>query len=494
MEREESEEGGPRRAARGRAREDHRVRAAPVRRVGAVRRLAAHPHAPGRRPARGVHRRAPPPPALHDPRREPRPFGFRHARPDPEVRPQGLRPVHPAPAPARAVPGPELGQDRARRRLRVPRREPLRQGPADRRGVRHRRRDGGDLRRDGPDRRHPSTPLDPARRVRARAAREPHRAARGALPPAPRHRAARGFSVRLVLPLLQPRAGRARRAALPRLRARPGDAGARPAREAATCPSQLLRRAAADPEWAPEPLVYWLLARSGQARADEAGTARVGPDLARLRVQIAELARRGRVVRGRDPAAGHHPVFPTRPVVPARLQPPAPVPEEPLHLRAEGPRRRAARAAARHHPRAGHQPQDPGAAEDLEARRAAVLPRESRVRSPCPRAADLPARAQPDLHRELPARPVQGPDPGGGHAARQHRARQQPHHAEPHHPAHLDARRPGGAHRAVRPHRSRPTRTTGGSWPGSGSPSPPTSWCRSPTGRSSSRRTARRAT
>jgi hypothetical protein len=55
-------------------------------------------------------------------------------------------------------------------------------------------------------------------------------------------------------------------------------------------PVALVRRAAADPEWAPEPLAYWLLAKSGATPADEPGLARVEPDLARLRVQIAELA------------------------------------------------------------------------------------------------------------------------------------------------------------------------------------------------------------
>ncbi len=54
-------------------------------------------------------------------------------------------------------------------------------------------------------------------------------------------------------------------------------------------PVQLLRRAAADPEWAAEPLVFWLLARSGQPAAGETGAARVEPDLARLRTQIGEL-------------------------------------------------------------------------------------------------------------------------------------------------------------------------------------------------------------
>jgi hypothetical protein len=54
-------------------------------------------------------------------------------------------------------------------------------------------------------------------------------------------------------------------------------------------PVQLVRRAAADPEWATEPLVYWLLARSGQPATDETGIARVEPDLARLRTQIGEL-------------------------------------------------------------------------------------------------------------------------------------------------------------------------------------------------------------
>ena len=55
-------------------------------------------------------------------------------------------------------------------------------------------------------------------------------------------------------------------------------------------PIQLLRRAGADSEWAPEPLVYWLLARSGQSGDDAAGAERVGPDLTRIRTQIAELA------------------------------------------------------------------------------------------------------------------------------------------------------------------------------------------------------------
>jgi hypothetical protein len=55
-------------------------------------------------------------------------------------------------------------------------------------------------------------------------------------------------------------------------------------------PVALIRRAAADPEWAPEPLAYWLLARSGATPADETGLARVDPELSKLRVQIAELA------------------------------------------------------------------------------------------------------------------------------------------------------------------------------------------------------------
>ncbi len=55
-------------------------------------------------------------------------------------------------------------------------------------------------------------------------------------------------------------------------------------------PVALLRRAAADPEWATEPLEYWLLARSGAAPSDEGAVARVAPELAKLRTQIAELA------------------------------------------------------------------------------------------------------------------------------------------------------------------------------------------------------------
>jgi hypothetical protein len=54
-------------------------------------------------------------------------------------------------------------------------------------------------------------------------------------------------------------------------------------------PVQLLRRAGADPDWAIEPLAYWLRARSGQPTADEAGPERVDPELARLRTQIGEL-------------------------------------------------------------------------------------------------------------------------------------------------------------------------------------------------------------
>ncbi|MCX7030534.1 MAG: DUF5312 family protein [Spirochaetes bacterium] len=54
-------------------------------------------------------------------------------------------------------------------------------------------------------------------------------------------------------------------------------------------PVALLRRAAADPEWAPEPLAYWLLAKSGATPADEPGIARVEGELAKLRVLIAEL-------------------------------------------------------------------------------------------------------------------------------------------------------------------------------------------------------------
>lgn len=53
-------------------------------------------------------------------------------------------------------------------------------------------------------------------------------------------------------------------------------------------PVQLLRRAGTAPDWAPEPLGYWLLARSGPAAADEAA-ARVAPDLARLRTQVGDL-------------------------------------------------------------------------------------------------------------------------------------------------------------------------------------------------------------
>jgi hypothetical protein len=54
-------------------------------------------------------------------------------------------------------------------------------------------------------------------------------------------------------------------------------------------PVQLLRRAGADPEWATEPLAYWLRARSGQPAAGEAEPGRADPDLARLRTQIGEL-------------------------------------------------------------------------------------------------------------------------------------------------------------------------------------------------------------
>ena len=56
-------------------------------------------------------------------------------------------------------------------------------------------------------------------------------------------------------------------------------------------PVALVRRAAADPEWAPEPLAYWLLAKSGATPADESGLARVEPDLAKLRVaNVAEFS------------------------------------------------------------------------------------------------------------------------------------------------------------------------------------------------------------
>ena len=55
-------------------------------------------------------------------------------------------------------------------------------------------------------------------------------------------------------------------------------------------PVALLRRAAASPDWAPEPLVYWLLAKSGASPVDDAGIAKADPELAKMRVQISELA------------------------------------------------------------------------------------------------------------------------------------------------------------------------------------------------------------
>jgi hypothetical protein len=55
-------------------------------------------------------------------------------------------------------------------------------------------------------------------------------------------------------------------------------------------PVALLGRAVVDVEWAPEPLAYWLLARSGASTADEGALARVEPELAKLRLAISELA------------------------------------------------------------------------------------------------------------------------------------------------------------------------------------------------------------
>lgn len=55
-------------------------------------------------------------------------------------------------------------------------------------------------------------------------------------------------------------------------------------------PIALVRRAAADAEWAPEPLAYWLLARSGITPPDEAGLAKIEPEMAKLRVHLGELA------------------------------------------------------------------------------------------------------------------------------------------------------------------------------------------------------------
>lgn len=54
-------------------------------------------------------------------------------------------------------------------------------------------------------------------------------------------------------------------------------------------PVALLRRAASDAEWAPEPLAYWLLARSGSSPSDAGGASRVDGELAKVRTEIAEL-------------------------------------------------------------------------------------------------------------------------------------------------------------------------------------------------------------
>ena len=388
------------------------------------------------------------------PRGEPRPVRVRHARPD--ARSSRARSTTcscgSSPCSSPTVRS-QLGQDRAGRRLRVPRREPLRQGPEDRRGVRHR---ATRWRRSSPRRARPTTSADASPPGSASTCARCPRASSGQLEERCRLHLAIGrlaaFPFASFFRYFNHVLAEPGRAALPRPSSTPRRCWCSTCSRSSTCPCQLLRRAAADPEWA-----------TGAARVLAARA--IGPVGRRRGGRRARWSPSWRGCGRRSPSWSAEAesfedaiplldlirYFRRDPVVPARLQPAAPVPEEPLHLGAEGPRRRPARAAARHHPRTGHQPQDPGAAEDPEARRAAVLPRESRLRPPGARPADLPARAEPHLHGELPARPVQGPDPGGGHAAREHGARQQPHHAEPHHPAHLDARRPRGAHRAVRP-------------------------------------------
>ena len=165
----------------------------------------------GRQPARGVHRRPPAPPARRIRAASPGLSGFDTRDLDPEVRPQGVRPVPAPSAPARAVPRAELGQGRAGRGLRVPR------GAAA--TTRRRRPSRSSSRRDEMEEIFAETgQTDDIRRSSARGststcARCPRASSRQLeeqLPPAPRPRAARRLPLRGLLPLLQLRAARAR--------------------------------------------------------------------------------------------------------------------------------------------------------------------------------------------------------------------------------------------------------------------------------------------